>query len=446
MAGYIHGAFWGLIVGGAAVSFVSVWDDMKSGRGATDAAPIALAADAPLVLQEVAAFGIAPEPGSLPEVPRPVVAPLIYDWVPALTNVAREPMLPLIGGPVEAPVAEDVAENNVEEAEQAPVVTEVQDEVATPTSPAVEAPAAEILPEVDTAEAPVAAAEAPPTITEPADDGAQTELAEATESAPAPQGVRINRPGATEAEPVEEDTATEEAAAEVAPAPSALALDRRRAQFANPDGLPVIGLLLRDDGASADPASTVATLGFAPTVIINALTPGADARAQAWRAAGAEVAMELSLPLRAQPSDVEVAFEAASALAAETAMLFSASDDQVQRDRDLTAQVMDVLAANGMGFVAEQRGLGNVMRIASQAQVPAVEIQRELGGMAGDVAATVRALDQAAFRTRQSGDTVLVAGLDEATVSAIAEWVRGNAGADAAVGPVSAVLLGSAGR
>ena len=94
-----------------------------------------------------------------------------------------------------------------------------------------------------------------------------------------------------------------------------------------------------------------------------------------------------------------------------------------------------------MGFVAEERGLGGAVRAALQADVPAAAIARDLDGRGESAGAIGRALDQAAFRARQSGDAVLLARLDEATLAVLRDWAAANAGTGTVVGPVSAILL-----
>ncbi|SFS12591.1 divergent polysaccharide deacetylase family protein [Yoonia litorea] len=412
MLGYIRGAIWGVLICGTAVAAYSYLSgplatpQIADSTGETNS-------DIGLVVLDTAF--VPPSEGSLPRTPMEARPPFIDLWVPVLSNTARRPELPLVDG------------DSAIDAAPSPEVIVLG-----------EAP--EALPEVDTAEAPVVApAEAPATVT-PEQDGTQAAASEETESAPAAPSVRINRPGSEDTE----EEAVAGIAAEVVEEPQiaddAPALVRHGAVFENPQNLPVMAILLVDRGEGVGLASGLADLGFAPTVVVNALSANSATQMRDFRTAGAEVAMELALPQGARPEDVEVAFAAALELMPQSAMLYSSGNDVVQGDRQVTAQVMEVLSANGMGFVAKERGLGGAIRSAGQAGVPAVAIMRELGGNGMSANAMGRALDQAAFRARQSGDAVLVADLNQQTLEALQAWVAENPDVGAVVGPVSAIL------
>ena len=218
------------------------------------------------------------------------------------------------------------------------------------------------------------------------------------------------------------------------------AIMRFAAPFENPQDVPLISIILIDSGEMPDAAAAVADLGFVPTVIVNGLSASSTALVTAYRASGVEVAMQADLPEGAQPTDVEVAFEAAMALVPEVAMLFSDGTGAMQ-DRNVTAQVMQILADKGQGFVAVQRGLNNAARAAEQVDVPAVTVLRDIDGAGEDSRAILRALDQAAFRARQSGNAVLLGRVTPQTMDALRDWA-GNVDPDALmIAPVSAVLL-----
>ncbi len=246
--------------------------------------------------------------------------------------------------------------------------------------------------------------------------------------------VRINRPGA-DTDEVPEDTTDEDALPDDAPA-----LLRFAAAFENPDDLPLISVILIDTGAVDAAPAALSELGFVPTVVINALAADAADAMAAYRAAGIEVAMQADLPDAAQPVDVEVAFEAAFAQLPEVAMLFSNGVGALQ-NRDVTAQIMEILAADGRGFVTVQQGLGNAARTAQQEGIAAATILRDLDGAGEDSRAITRALDQAAFRARQSGDAILLGRLTPQTVDALREWAADVDRETLAIAPVSAVLL-----
>ncbi|SIT77065.1 Uncharacterized conserved protein YibQ, putative polysaccharide deacetylase 2 family [Yoonia rosea] len=343
-----------------------------------------------------------------------------------------------------APTAEDTPQSEV-----AAVPQDTPMEVTAADEPVSEAAVEAVQPPV-AAETVVATPEETPVPaqenTAPEQETAVPEQAPATSDQPVvvaqalPQasgGVRINRPGAEPAEAEDAAPATAEADEFPADAP---ALMRFAAPFENGNGLPKIAVVLVDTDAMADAAPALTTLGFAPTVAINALADGAGEKMAAYRAAGLEVALQADLPSGARPADVEVAFEAAFQLLPEAAMLFSLGAGAIQ-DRSVNTQVMQILAADGLGFVTVQRGLSDATRAAEQAGVPAVTILRDLDGENEDSGAIARALDQSAFRARQTGDVVIMGRMTPETLAALRDWAGQLDQSTLAIVPVSAILL-----
>ncbi|EBA11712.1 divergent polysaccharide deacetylase family protein [Roseobacter sp. CCS2] len=254
---------------------------------------------------------------------------------------------------------------------------------------------------------------------------------------PTNTAVRINRPGTTEEEPqpeIAEPAAVDEIADD------APALLRYGVPFDPAEATALISVILIDDGQMADAPAAVAELGFVATVAVNALSSVSTDLAADYRAAGVEVAMQAELPPGAQPTDVEVAFEAARGLVPEVAMLFSDGTGAMQ-DRAVTAQVMEILASDGYGFVTVQRGLSNAARAADQAGVSAATIERDIDGAGEDQRMILRALDQAAFRARQTGTAVLLGRVTPETLAALRDWAADIDRETLEIAPVSAVLL-----
>ena len=343
---------------------------------------------------------------------------LIVSTDPALTDEPVEEVADSTEPAVEADsndavIADDVTEDPEVAQDALPAVVAAEPEQTT-QDPAVETPT------------PTPAAVAP----EVAEDAAEAEALPQTNT-----GVRINRPTEDTAEETAADVVvTEDMQADVP------ALARYAAEVENPDDLPLISIILLDEGAAEGP-SAIADMGFVPTVAVDALSPEASDMVTAYRAAGVEVAMQISLPSGAQPTDVEVAFEAAFGIVPEAAMFFSDGTGVMQGNRGVTAQVMEILAASGHGFVTIQRGLGNAARAAAQEGVPAATILRDLDGADEDPRAITRALDQAAFRARQSGGAVLMGRVTPETIAVLRDWAAALDPAELLIAPVSAVLL-----
>ncbi|WP_162617575.1 divergent polysaccharide deacetylase family protein [Yoonia maritima] len=251
--------------------------------------------------------------------------------------------------------------------------------------------------------------------------------------------VKVNRPGAEPAETPEPEIeiSVEEGEATVLPA-----LERYATAFENPNGLPLISILLVDDGSNGVMAAEVAALPLPVTVVLHALDPNAAENMRAYRAAGVETAMQTSLPEGAVPTDVEVAFEAAFGILPETAILFADGTGVLQNNRAVTEQVMRVLAADGRGLVTVQRGLGSAQRAAEQAGIPTATVLRDIDNGVDDPSIIERSLDQSALRARQTGNAVLLGHAQTNTISALTNWALSVDQDQMLLAPVSAVLLG----
>ncbi len=373
--------------------------------------------DAPIAVDETLPTLVTPTE-EVVVAPAPVEAPPAVEAVPDATNDTP----PIIAEVVEPDISDrPVAE---EQAEAVPTEEDVAADIAG-ADPDPQ-PAPEIVPESEPDAAPTA------------DGTAAVEEPAAEPSLPGSgTAVRVNRPGA---EPTEQAGQEAEIVPETEIPEDAPALLRYATAFENPQALPMLSLMMVDDPSITAAPDSVAALGFPVTVILDPLAADADSRMAAYRAAGIEVGISASLPGGATPSDVEIAFEAALAAVPDAVVLFSNGEDGVQGNRSVTEQVVEVLAADGRGLVTIQRGLGNALRIAEQANVPAAAVLRDLDGDGQSPSAIGRALDQAAFRARQSGDAVLLAKVSDATLGALAAW-GGEIDSDQfLMAPVTAIL------
>lgn len=494
MKGFLQGSLWGLIVGVTGLAVASL---------ATEQAEFATGPDEPQmvapelavvdtgsavaleVTEETAPANVVVTPldvladpaEAAPEISTaPVEAPPVAEVSPSVDAPTPAPQVAVASGteePVTRSVQSDLAKTDtgnsepVVDASPAPAVAEAVETVESePVQPAtaplsetddvatVDEPAGEPAIVADTAPlaedkpaAPATEETAADGIPPVPDEGPQAQTSEAVPSTEAvivaqalPQAsgaVRINRPGATPVETESETTAAPEADALPVDAPALL---RFAAPFENAEGLPVIAVLLVDTGEMDPALASSDNLGFTPTVAINALGADAGSKLAAYQAAGAEVAMQLDLPDGARPSDVEVAFEAAFELLPDAAMLFSNGSGAIE-ERSVVAQVMEILAADGHGFVTIQRGFGSAARTAEQAGVPAATVLRDLDGAGEDKRAITRALDQAAFRARQTGEIVLLGRMRPETVDALRDWAADLGRETLAIAPVTAILL-----
>jgi polysaccharide deacetylase 2 family uncharacterized protein YibQ len=247
--------------------------------------------------------------------------------------------------------------------------------------------------------------------------------------------VQVNRPGDETAvvpavEPIDPDIA-------LADAP---ALERFAAVFDNPEGKPLLSVILIDDGAIAGMAGALAGVPFPVTIAIDPVGPDATARMDGYRAAGIEVLAIAKLPDGAQPTDVEVALESVFATLPQAVGLLDMEEGSLQASAAVTAQAMARLAADGRGLVMATDGLNPGLRAAEVASVPAGEVYRDLDGDGQDARTIRRFLDNAAFQARQQSGIILLARLRPDTISALILWGSEDRAGQVALAPISAVL------
>ena len=412
----------------------------------TETVPEALAAPQ----TEAIAAEVTTEPDSIPvmaeamPLPEPVVEPT------AEIEVKPPPVPPA-----------DVAEE-IEETPQAEIAAIPLDDAASdaPAGAAPFTPPVEPIPEFDeepeparvpapppvVAPEPQLAAPLPPlTAEEPTVIAPAPEPAQTAEASQLPQvittlpggnsGVRVIRPDTAPAE--QAGTPAQEVTAE-APVEDAPALNRYAAAFDNPQGWPMIAVVLLDDGSTDNAPALAAALPFPVTVVLDPLQNDVSGRMRAYRAQGIEVGLQVALPFGARAQDVEVAFEAAFDMVPEAVIVYSGGDDLVQSNFAVTEQAVEVLAAEGLGLIAAERGLSSVLRTAAQADVPAMAVQRSIAEE--DLQIMGRLLDQAAFRARQGTGVVLAGRMTPALLTGLEEWATKADINQIAMAPASALL------
>jgi uncharacterized protein len=297
--------------------------------------------------------------------------------------------------------------------------------------------------------APVAVPEAPavieeteaPEVAEVPEPQAGEEDPPRAAGAPAPgfagaQGVRVNRLPRIGVE--EAAAMAPEAEATPAVPDDAPALLRHAVPFDNPDGRPLVAIVLLHDRPEAPGAGTGADLPVPVSFAVDAGLVEAGAVAAAYRAAGREVLLVPTLPPGAAASDVEVALQVNLDVIPEAVAVMDLPEGGFQAERVAVAQVVEAISASGHGLVTFPRGLNMAQQMAERAGVPARPVFRMIE--AGNADAALRTLDQASFRARQEGAVILVGTAEPATVDAIRRWAGTAAAGEVALAPVSAAL------
>ena len=219
------------------------------------------------------------------------------------------------------------------------------------------------------------------------------------------------------------------------------AISRFAAEFENPEGRPLMAIVLLVDADGSDLGVPVEPLPFPVSYVIDASKPNAGETMAAYRRAGHEVIALAPLPEGATPKDVEVAFQTYLAAVPEAVVVMDIPSAVFQSGRIVATQVAEALAASGHGMITYSRGLNSATQVAEREGVPVALVFREFDKGGQDSAAIKRFLDQAAFRAGQQSGVIMVGHNRAETVKALLEWGLGNRASTVALAPVSAALL-----
>jgi polysaccharide deacetylase 2 family uncharacterized protein YibQ len=419
-----------------------------------DALAAPLAADAPAapVAPDVSVAALATEPsGDEPVFPNPQsMSPQLPDAeadiiVDATADTPVIVVTPDADAPLiiveEDPTPEAVAE--LPEAPQAemPEVAETAEAEAAPEITPEDTPAQiEAAPEAQSAEAAPLVIDTPPAAqpTPKADLPAVVTIID-TPSTGLPGGtgnVVIRRPGLDQAEPDVVDPAPEPEVTDAIPA-----LIRYGAFFDNAADLPLMSVVLIDDGIMADGARALADVPFPVTVLLDPSAMGAAERMEAYAAAGIEIGALVSLPDGGTSNDAAIALEGTFDALPRAVVLVATEDHSIPSQSDITGRIMDALSDDGRGLLMPDGGLNSTLRAAAAADVRAATIYRDLDGNGQDARVIRRFIDQAAFRARQQPGVVLLGRIRPETISALILWGTANRAGQVALAPLSTMLL-----
>jgi len=337
-----------------------------------------------------------------------------------------------------------------------PTAFAAEDSNPLPDAPAAEAPAPQI---PDVADAPEAAdadipaqpdvrAATPPEEPEAAEDEAAEDDGEQIAALPnAADPTRELRPTiGTPAVSLIDRTpqvSPEDDNAEVA-APPTRAIEAHAIPFDNPDGKPLMSIVLMDSGVdlSAGPIGLAALQSFPYPLsfAVDATLADATERMADYRSRGFEVMALMDLPLGATAGDAEVALSAALEAVPEAVAVMEGIRTGLQDSREASEQIAQAVLASGHGLVLQSKGLNTTHKLALRDGVPAALIFRDFDSADQTPSAIRRFLDQAAFRAGQEGGVVMVGRLRPDTISALLLWGLQDRAERVALAPISAVL------
>ncbi len=321
---------------------------------------------------------------------------------------------------------EEMTESTVPEAEAAP---EEMPEAA--------APEAKIAPEETTeATAPETETEVVPETEAPAEADAATPSGTIGDLA---QGVATNRlPSVTDA-PADTETPDDEYSAQ--PDSDRPAIETYATPFDNPEGKPLMAIVLIDDGTSPIGLEALSSFPYPLSFAVDATWDGAAEAMRRYRDAGFEVLAMVDLPPGAQASDTEIAMQTVLHAVPEAVAVLEGTGTGLQSGRAAAEQLAPILLESGHGLVLFPNGLDTARKLISREGVPTGGVFRDFDAKGQDAAVIRRFLDQAAFKAgRGQGEVVMLGRLRADTISALLLWGLQDRASSVAIAPISAVL------
>ena len=420
--------------------------------------------DAPVLPSAQAALPVAPmaedsvDTPASPAAPEPAADPVQQTRQEEAPQEAPQETAGQSGADTDAaPVVEDTAPAMQPPAQEVPA----QDQIAAtePSEPAAPAPAPAATPAPEPAPAATPAPEPAPSA------DAAPDTAETTE--PAPEEDATDRPSvgtpattlferadsrvssrlpSVAGDPQDDagDQAEEAEAAEIpADAPPIIA---HAAAFQNPEGKPLMSIVLIDRGDFSSAVEALSTFPYPVSFAIDPLQDGAAEAAARYRAAGFEVLALVDIPEAAQATDVEVNLAAALTALPDVVAVMEGDGSGLQSSRAISDQAAAYLRDSGHGLVMYPKGLDTARKLAEKEGVPAVTLFRDFDANGQDANVIRRFLDQAAFKAAQEPASVVMVGRARPeTVSALILWGLADRAGRVALAPVSALLRARAG-
>ncbi len=215
--------------------------------------------------------------------------------------------------------------------------------------------------------------------------------------------------------------------------------------FENPEGKPLMSIVLMDMGADLDADAiglpALSSFPYPVSFAVDANLIDAAERVERYRAEEFDVLAMVNLPQGARPSDAEVSLSVALNGMPEIVGVMEGTGEGLQGSREVADQVTRILQASGHGLVAQSKGLNSMPKLALKEGVPAAPVFRDFDSEGQQPRVIRRFLDQAAFKAGQEGGVIMLGRLRPETIEALLVWGLADRAGSVALAPVSAMLL-----
>ncbi len=211
--------------------------------------------------------------------------------------------------------------------------------------------------------------------------------------------------------------------------------------FANPEGKPLMAIILIDDGSSPIGLDALDAFPYPLSFAVDAAQPGAQEAMERYRNAGFEVLAIANLPEGADARDTETVMQTVFAAVPQAVGVLEGTGTGLQISRDASEQLAPILLETGHGLVVFSKGLETAPKLIAREGVPVGTVFRDFDSAGQSATVIRRFLDQAAFKAgRDAGGVIMLGRLRADTISALLLWGLQDRANRVALAPISAVL------
>lgn len=224
------------------------------------------------------------------------------------------------------------------------------------------------------------------------------------------------------------------------------AIEAYAAPFDNPEGKPLMSVVLIHDGSNSVGPEALESFPYPLSVAVDATRSDAPAAMRRYRDAGFEVIAIADMPEDATARDAETTMQKVEATLPEAVAVLEGTGEGLRAGRDVSEQLAAILNDSGRGLVLSSDGPRTAAKLIAQEGVPVGSVFRDFG--AGDQSATEirRLLDRAALKAgHDEGGVIMLGRLRADTISALRLWGQQDKAKRVALAPVSAVLMAGPG-
>ncbi|WP_406720580.1 divergent polysaccharide deacetylase family protein [Thioclava litoralis] len=207
------------------------------------------------------------------------------------------------------------------------------------------------------------------------------------------------------------------------------AWQRFRAGFSVPADTSLFSVMLIDRGIAKGglDETTLRTLGFPVTIVLDPSRADARMAAQAYHAAGVEVAILMTgLPEAPTAQDLDVAMEAWRQAVPQAVALVEPVQPVVQNNRQLAQHLMELAQRDGLALVTQDKGSNATDQLAQSQNWPEARIWRVLDDGRERASRIARELVRAEFEAKRDGKAVVMLTAWPESIAGLRDWADGQ--------------------